>query len=44
MTEIPPCSYQSDGHENEQQHRVMEDQHKVLDEESLHCVQRVAAV
>lgn len=41
---IPPRTHQSDGRENEQQRHVMEDQHPVLAEESLHCLKRVAAV
>lgn len=44
MTAIPPYTYQSDGHENEKQHQVMEDQHPVLHEERLHSLKRMAAV
>lgn len=38
-----PSEEQSDGHEDEKQHQVMEDQHPVLTEESLHCLKGVAA-
>lgn len=44
MAVIPPHTCQSDRQENEKQHQVMEDQHPVLQEESLHCLKRVAAV
>lgn len=44
MTVIPPHTHQSDGHENEKQHQVMEDQHPLLSEERPHRVKRVAAV
>ena len=44
MTLILPCSYQTNRHENEEQHQVMEDQHPVLEEESPHCLKRVATV
>lgn len=44
MTAIPPHTYQRDGHENDEQHQVMEDQHPVLAKERLHGLKRVAAV
>lgn len=44
--EVPQSSSeeQSDGHENEKQGHMMKNQHGVLDEKSLHCLKRVAAV
>lgn len=44
VTANPPYAHQSDRQENDQQHHVMEDQHPVLYEESLHSLDRMAAV
>lgn len=38
------CTHQSDGHEHEEQHQVVEDQHPVLHEERLHSLQGMATV
>lgn len=35
------ASYQSDGHEDDEQRQMMEDQHPLLHQEGLHGVQRV---
>lgn len=44
VTAKPSYTHQSDRQENDQQHHVMQDQHPVLYEESLHSLDRMAAV